>query len=273
MFSLKIKLLTISIILFICQGLSKKIKTSSKSESQLTHSGCFEIIKNGDQDFRLRSTRYSSMTNKNLDLFIKVKITCDTLVEAQYVIEEWRLNGNLVSGTITHSIEGTDCLTATGTGLLGTQYVGVLTSSSSAECQNLKGIVFSIKLSTEYNEPLECSTVQHVAIHDIDRVNKGGIFIGIDLRTLVGRGCQDPQEIVFSITSNFAGGKNWENVRTFVPINNLIFLPAIYNVAPGVYNFEVQSPITCSGVPIPLRTNGSSFQINAGIMTGFYIYP
>lgn len=170
MSSILLKLITITLIFLISYSpvFSKKMITNLNFKNQLKHSSCYEIIQQKHQNFRIRSTKYIGSSIKTLDLFIKIKIICENLVSARYEIDNWKLNGKLIGASpVFHSIEGTDCFTVTSFGLSITKQNGLLNPKTNEECNNLMNKVFSIKLSTEYTEPLECSTVGSVKIHDI----------------------------------------------------------------------------------------------------------
>jgi hypothetical protein len=106
MISIKIRLLFIALMfLLIIQCLSIKIRTHFKSKIE-PGNPCFEIIKQNGQDFSIKSFDFLDTKNKNLQLLIKLKYTCEEPEFSHIIIDSWSLNGKMLSENITPSILG-----------------------------------------------------------------------------------------------------------------------------------------------------------------------
>jgi hypothetical protein len=223
--------LTLTFLLIQC--MSKKIKSKTIMNIQNTHSnGCFEIIPKGGQNFRIRSTKTTDANAaKRLDLYVKLKSTCEVPKSTKITVNDWKLNGDLLSGAVVGSIMGTECITISDVAFNGSKLTATLTPSTSTECENLKDIEFIVQFSTEYTEPLECSTAGEITFEELPQF--GYMSINVDL-TPMNNLC-----IPESFILNFTG----PTTQTYIFFDNSTSVPTLVGLdtpfITGTYTLDI----------------------------------
>jgi hypothetical protein len=246
MISIKIRLLFIALMfLLIIQCLSIKIRTHFKSKIE-PGNPCFEIIKQNGQDFSIKSFDFLDTKNKNLQLLIKLKYTCEEPEFSHIIIDSWSLNGKMLSENITPSIQGTDCFITSkdDLGFLDTRMSWLLYPSEAKECDHIRGKEFTITFMTEYKEIFQNSNINYVKVHAIDLITKGAFNVSINLLSLAGKECQSSQKIIYRVSS-VDGKKIYGPFTVYAKVGGKTEYPSVYNVDPGNYKLEILNEISC----------------------------
>jgi hypothetical protein len=146
----------------------------------------------------------------------------------------------LLSGAVVGSIIGTECITISDVAFNGPKLTATLTPSTSTDCQNLKDIEFIVQFSTEYTEPLECSTAGEITLEELPQF--GYMSINIDLTSMNNLCIPEDFKLNFS-------GPTTITYIFFDISTNVPYMVAIYDpFLTGTYTLDVTDwPKLCGG--------------------------